>query len=139
MIYGKIFVSYQEEFMNRHQARELAMTCLYQSFLLKKDIKTVVFENSKEKNAIDPFLYAITIDASANLKYYTNKINDLLRDDWTFDRLSYIERAILIMAASEIDFETAQKPIIIDEAITLAKKYCDEETYKLVNGVLDRL
>ena len=43
------------------------------------------------------------------------------------------------MAASEIDFETAQKAIVIDEAVTLAKKYCDDDTYKLINGVLDRL
>ena len=125
--------------MNRHQMRELAMTCLYQSFLLKKEIKTVVFENTKEENKIDPFLYAITIEASANLAYYKKKIGSLLRDDWTFERLSYVEQAILIMAASEIDFETAQKPIVIDEAVTLAKKYCDDESYKLINGVLDRL
>lgn len=125
--------------MNRHQMRELAMTCLYQSFLLKKDIKQIVFENTKEANKIDPFLYAITIDACANLPYYKKHINEVLREDWTFDRLGYVEQAILVMAASEIDFETAQKAIVIDEAITLAKKYCDDDTYKLINGVLDRL
>lgn len=125
--------------MNRHQMRELAMTCLYQSFLLKKDIKQVVYENTKEGNKVDPFLYAITIDAVTNLAYYKKHINDVLREDWTFDRLGYVEQAILIIAASEIDFETAQKPIVIDEAITLAKKYCDDDTYKLINGVLDRL
>ena len=119
--------------------RELAMTCLYQSFLLKKDIKQVVYENTKEGNKVDPFLYAITIDAVTNLAYYKKHINDVLREDWTFDRLGYVEQAILIIAASEIDFETAQKPIVIDEAITLAKKYCDDDTYKLINGVLDRL
>ena len=43
------------------------------------------------------------------------------------------------MAASELDFETAQKPIVIDEAVTLTKKYCDEDAYKLINGVLDQL
>lgn len=125
--------------MNRHQLRELAMTCLYQSFLLKEDIKSVVFKNMKEKNQVDPFLYAITIDACANINYYIDKINEVLKEDWQFDRLGYVEQAILIMSASELTFETAQKPIVIDEAVTLAKKYCDDETYKLINGVLDRL
>lgn len=125
--------------MNRHQMREVAMTCLYQSFLLNKDIKSVVFENSKEENKVDPFLYAITIDACANLKYYVDKINTLLNDDWTFDRLGYVEQAILIIASAELTFETAQKPIVIDEAVTLAKKFCDDDAYKLINGVLDRL
>ena len=49
------------------------------------------------------------------------------------------DRAILLMACCEIDLETAQKPIVIDEAVTLAKKYCDDDTYKLINGVLDKL
>lgn len=125
--------------MNRHQMRELGMTCLYQALLLKKDIKTVVFENTNEKNSVDPFLYAITIDAFANIKYYENKIDKILNEDWDFKRLGYVEQAILILAASEINFETAQKPIVIDEAITLAKKFCDDDTYKLINGVLDKL
>ena len=50
-----------------------------------------------------------------------------------------MEQAILLMACCELDLETAPKPIVIDEAITLAKKYCDDEAYKLINGVLDRL
>ncbi len=125
--------------MNRHQMRELGMTCLYQSLLLKKDIKTVVFENTQEKNKIDPFLYAITIDAFSNIKYYENEINKILKGDWDFKRLGFVEQAILIIAASEINFETAQKAIVIDEAITLAKKFCDDDTYKLINGVLDKL
>ena len=123
--------------MTRHTLREMAMTCLYQYFLLHKDIREIVYDNSG--NSIDPFLYTVTIDAVANEKYYIAKINDTLTDDWEFDRLGAVEKAILFMAAAELDFETAQKAIIIDEAVTLAKKYCDEETYKLMNGVLDRL
>lgn len=114
------------------------MTCLYQSFLLKKDIKQVVFDNS-EVNEIDPFLYTVTIDAVAYKDIYINKINTALRDDWEFDRLGFVEQAILMMACCELDLDTAPKAIVIDEAVTLAKKYCDEETYKLVNGVLDKL
>lgn len=124
--------------MNRHQLRELAMTCLYQSFLLNKDIKQVVYDNS-ENNEIDPFLYTVTIDAMKYKDDYIEKINKSLRDDWQFHRLGYVEQAILMMACCEIDLETAQKPIVIDEAVMLAKKYCDDDTYKLINGVLDKL
>ncbi len=31
------------------------------------------------------------------------------------------------------------KAVVINEAITLAKKYCDDNSYKLLNGVLDQL
>lgn len=114
------------------------MTSLYQHFLLHKDIKECVFDNS-EANEIDPFLYTVTIDAIRYVDVYIEKINAYLRDDWSFERLGYIEKAILLMACCELDLETAPKAIVIDEAITLAKKYCDDETYRLINGVLDHL
>ena len=125
--------------MNRHQTREKAMICLYQSLLLKRDIKSVVYDNTNGSNQIDPFLYTITIDAYDNLDYYIQLINQNLNKSWTFDRLGYVEQAILIMACSELTFKTAQKPIVIDEAVILAKTYCDEDAYKLINGVLDKL
>ena len=43
------------------------------------------------------------------------------------------------MACCEIDLEIVPKPIVVDEAVTLAKKYCDEPAYRLINGVLDQL
>ena len=124
--------------VSRHELREKAMTCLYQHFLLNKDIKETVFENN-DSNEIDPFLYTVTIDAIKYEEDYIQMINEALREDWTFERLGYVEKAILIMAACELDMEIAPKPIVINEAVTLAKKYCDEETYNLINGVLDRL
>ncbi len=126
--------------MKRHQQRELAMTCLYQHFLLKTDIKELLIQNLDGKTEINPFLYTITIDAIKYKEDYIAMLNAKLADsDWQFDRLGYVEQAILLMAVCELDLETAQKAIIIDEAVTLAKKYCDDDTYRLVNAVLDQL
>lgn len=123
---------------SRHQLREQGMTALYQHFLLQKDIRQAVYDNSYT-NEIDPFLYTITMDAIKYKDEYIEQINTNLRDDWTFDRLGYIEQAILLMACCELDLETAPRAIVINEAITLTKKYCDDETYRLINGVLDCL
>lgn len=122
----------------RHELREIGMRSLYQSFLLNKDIKQCVYDNC-ETNEIDPFLYTITIDAMKYKEIYIEKINQSLNDDWEFKRLGYVEQAILMIACCELDLEVSPKAIVIDEAVTLAKKYCDEETYKLINGVLDHL
>ena len=122
----------------RHELREMGMRSLYQSFLLNKDIKQCVYDNC-ETNKIDPFLYTITIDAMKYKDIYIEKINQSLTDYWEFKRLGYVEQAILIIACCELDLDVSPKAIVIDEAVTLAKKYCDEETYKLINGVLDHL
>ena len=50
-----------------------------------------------------------------------------------------LEQAILLLACSELDHQTASAAIIIDEAVRLAKDYCDDEAYRLINGVLDRI
>ena len=122
----------------RHELREMGMRSLYQSFLLNKDIKQCVYDNCGT-NEIDSFLYTITIDAMKYKDIYIEKINHSLTQDWEFKRLGYVEQAILILACCELDLDVSPRAIVIDEAVTLAKKYCDEETYKLINGVLDHL
>ena len=114
------------ETMNRHKLREIAMTSLYQHLLLNKDIRECVYENA-ESNEIDQFLYTITMDTVKYKDAYIKKISEHLSSEWTFDRLGYV------------DLEIVPKPIVVDEAVTLAKKYCDEPAYRLINGVLDQL
>lgn len=123
---------------SRHKLREIAMTSLYQHLLLNKDIREAVYDNC-ETNEIDPFLYTVTIDAIQYKDVYIEKVDHCLRDDWTFERLGFVEQAILLMACCELDLETAPRAIVINEAITLAKNYCDDEIYRLINGVLDKL
>ena len=125
--------------MNRHELRIIAMESLYQHLLLSKDFRHCVFENMKGCNEIDGFLYSLTIGTIENKEVYIRKINELLRSDWTFDRLSLLEQAILLMSFQEILANEAPKAIVINEAVTLCKKYCDDHSYKLINGVLDKL
>lgn len=124
--------------MNRHKLRETAMSALYQHLLLGKDIRECVYDCC-ESNEIDQFLYTITMDTVKYKDVYIGKISEHLNKGWDFERLGYVEQAILLMACCEIDLEIVPKAIVIDEAVHLAKKYCDEDAYKLINGVLDRL
>lgn len=60
--------------------------------------------------------------------------------NWGLERMSAIDRCILRMAVCEMMFlEDAPVPVIIDEAIELAKKYSTENSGKFVNGVLDSI
>lgn len=123
--------------MNRHEYRVKLVFALYQSLLLNKEISRSVEDNfdDEEKNE---YVTVLENDLIINKDNYIEEISLYLKK-WTFERLSYLEQAILLVATSEIKKEIASKNIIIDEAIRIAKMYCDEKSYQYINGVLDNL
>ncbi|MBM6830902.1 transcription antitermination factor NusB [Faecalicoccus acidiformans] len=125
--------------MNRHEQRVIAMKSIYQNLLLGKDIRRAVYDLTQGQNEVDEFLYALTIELIENKDAYIMQINQSLREDWTFDRLSLLEQSILLISYQELKQVKTARAVVINEAITLAKEYCDDSSYKLINGVLDRL
>ena len=123
--------------LNRHDSREKIVFALYQHLLLHKDINECFSDNFNETD-LDDFITSIQKDLIKNKDNYIYEIGQYLVK-FTFDRLNLVEQAILLEATSEIKLHINDKPIIIDEAIILAKEYCDEESYKYINGVLDNI
>jgi len=60
--------------------------------------------------------------------------------DWRLERVSYVDRAILRLAACEMLYLAEIPPkVSIDEAVELARFYGTEGSARFVNGVLDSL
>jgi transcription antitermination protein NusB len=60
-------------------------------------------------------------------------------DDWTADRLGAVERNVLRVALEELDEGEVPLEVILDEAVTLSKRYASEDAARLVNGILGRV
>lgn len=98
------------------------------SFLPKKSVKEIGQKFANElitgyfnnRSTIDEALAALT-------------------KNWKFDRLANIDRSILRLGAYEIMFTEVPNPVIINEAIELAKIYGEKDSPSFVNGVLDKL
>ena len=60
-------------------------------------------------------------------------------EEWTADRLGAVERNILRVATYELEEASVPLEVVIDEAVTLAKRYATEEAGRLVNGILGRI
>lgn len=121
---------------NRHEYREKIVFSLYQHLLLHKDLNACFEDNFESDN--DEFLAAIREDLANNKDVYITEISKHL-NKWTFDRLNLVEQAIILEAVSEIRLGLNDAAVVIDEAVILAKQYCDEESYKYINGVLDHI
>ena len=67
------------------------------------------------------------------------QIAPLLRH-WTLDRLSGIDRLVLMMAAWELQHRpSVESAAIINHAVELARRFSTEHSGKFVNAVLDAL
>lgn len=58
-------------------------------------------------------------------------------DNWRFERLAAIDRAILRLAIHEMNGKETPSKVVLNEAVDLAKKYSSEESGAFVNGILD--
>ena len=123
--------------LNRHEYREKIVFALYQHLLLHKSIREC-FDNNFEETDYDEFLENICLDIEINKDNYIEEIETYL-NKWSFDRLNLVEQAILLEAVSEIKQKLNEKAVVIDEAVILTKTYCDEDSYKYINGVLDNI
>jgi N utilization substance protein B len=58
-------------------------------------------------------------------------------DNWRFERMAAIDRAILRLAIHEMREGETPAKVVLNEAVDLAKKFSSEESGAFVNGVLD--
>jgi len=58
-------------------------------------------------------------------------------ENWRFERLAAIDRAILRLAIHELNAGDTPAKVVLNEAVELAKKFSSEESGAFVNGVLD--
>ena len=100
---------------------------------LKEIIEGVFGCPSKE---CDEFAKELIKAAIKNADESIKDISAYLKD-WKFERLNYVEQAILLSAYTQNKYLNQPKQIAINVAVDLAKKYGDENSYKFINGVLD--
>lgn len=127
---------------SRSKIQELVVFALYQylfyySYEKRPSLKEII-EGVFDCKASECDEFAKEVIKTA-IKTADESIKDISNylNDWTFERLNYIEQAILLSAYTQYKFLNQPKTIAINVAIEIAKKYCDDNSYKFINGVLD--
>lgn len=125
--------------ISRRQARRDAMVVLYQHDLTGAPVdelyNTLQQESGRE---VDAFTREEVAGVLESLDEIDQEIDACSRS-WPSHRLAALERSILRIGM----YEVARRPdipieVTIDEAVTLAKRYCSREAAALVNGVLGK-
>ena len=117
--------------------RELVMQALYQKEMTGSSNTDLIkqfkqnYKNLNLKN-FETYLKEIKkniLDIDSTIAKHAN-IN--------IDQISKIELAILKQAIYEIKKSNLDKPVIISEAIRLAKRFGQDSSHKFVNALLDK-
>ena len=58
-------------------------------------------------------------------------------EHWRVERMAVVDRNILRLAIYELRLAELPAPVVIDEALELARKFSGEESVPFINGVLD--
>ena len=59
-------------------------------------------------------------------------------ENWSLERAGVIERCVLRLAFYELEHTDTPVPVVINEAVDLAKYFSNPEAGAFVNGILDR-
>lgn len=125
----------------RHQARTAVVGLLYAYDLGNDNIgkfSDEILEEGKIRNKQKEFSDILFQGTIENLEMLDAEIQEHL-NDWDYDAIGKVEKAIMRLGAYEILVAKTDKAIIINEAVELAKELADEKSPQFINGVLDAL
>ena len=131
--------------MSRKTARDNAFKIIFEAPFHESELDTVIntfLEVQADENLTakdKEYIFSTVAGAFENLEKIDEKINSFLKG-WTIDRLPKTTAAILRLAVYEMDYSSdVPYQVAINEAIELAKIYCDDNAPKVINGVLDTI
>ena len=128
----------------RHRAREAALQILYQWEIGGRAAEQAAdtFFTRQWPDAGEPpgdlraFATQLAVDTVERL----GEIDPLIADTakhWRPERMAVLDRLILRMAICEMMRDAAPPPVVINEALELARTFTTEESVKFINGMLD--
>ena len=125
----------------RRRARELALQVLYQ-LDIREERSEHILPEFWEENDVEKDIRNFANTLIKGVEEKRPEIDKLLTEfafNWNLSRMSVIDRTILRLGSFEILFLKEIPPAVsINEAIELAKIFGTDDSFKFINGILNR-
>jgi N utilization substance protein B len=112
----------------RKQAIEEAISAFYETLASDEDDPT--------RAAPDEFMEELVRGASEKFLDIDRRIVEK-SEHWRLERMPAVDRTILRLAVYEMTDLKTPAPVVIDEALELARQFSGDESVSFINGVLD--
>ncbi|MFN2448901.1 MAG: transcription antitermination factor NusB [Candidatus Baltobacteraceae bacterium] len=123
---------------SRRMARELALQALFSVEVGHREPAEVLDEYlaTYSESAQRLFVKDLVLGTIEHAPESDAAISPLL-EGWTIERLPTIDRLVLRMGLFELHHHPeTPRPVVINEAVELAKRFSTEDSGRFVNGVL---
>ena len=131
--------------LRRFRAREVALQLLFQQDQNKKPMPrkaAVQFAKDRTRKDADAVAFALSLfDGAIAQRESIDALITATSQNWRLVRMLPADRSILRLATFELLHAEKLEPIpvILNEAIELAKLYGSKDSPAFVNGILDRI
>lgn len=119
------------------------MQMLFQGDLGKQTPDQVRTTFWKSGDPVDPEVRGFAEDLFRVATEQHEKIDELIEANsrhWRLERMPAVDRNLLRMAVGEmLGFKGTPFPIVINEALEIARRYCAPESINFLNGMLDSI
>jgi len=129
---------------SRRRSREHALQILYQWDMRKQPVEESIeaFYGSlySEESGAEPDRDEFLGQLVRGTVEKAEEIDALISghaEHWRLERMPAVDRNILRLAIYELRNTETPAPVVIDEALELARRFSTEESVQFVNGVLD--
>lgn len=123
---------------NRSYQREQALKTLYAMEISQRNDLQIAL-NYLQQNGIDEESMSFYLDLLKIVLDHREEVYVSIahhKDAYPLNRMSTIDRLIILLAICEMRYLNAAVEVAINEAVELSKKYSDAESYKFVNSLL---
>jgi transcription antitermination protein NusB len=129
----------------RHRSRQRALQVLFLWDQRKQAIDEAISsfyetlasdEDDPQRAASDEFMETLVRGASERATEIDQRITQK-SENWRLERMPVVDRNILRLAVFEMSEVGTPAPVVIDEALELARQFSGDESVSFINGVLD--
>jgi len=125
----------------RRKSRELALQMLFQADMGKQDAEQVRRTFWAEHKAASAEVRGFADDLFRAAMDRTAEIDGLIErhaEHWRMDRMAAVDRNILRLGSAELlGHPETPRPVVINEALEIARRFSTPESVQFINGVLD--
>ncbi len=125
----------------RRKSRELALQMLFQLDMGKQEAEQVRKTFWAERKDMDDNVRGFAEDLFRVASERLPEIDRLIEhhaEHWRIERMAAVDRNILRASVAEfLGFPKTPRPVVINEALEIARRFSTPESVQFINGVLD--